>query len=278
MAATLDRAALLAAATDARAQNPAWVATGGLSGAADATETTFVRPVVRGAVWVHENDGTARLVAMDPYDVVVQLQRAANVVLRERRERTIREDGIYGPETRRGLEALVASRVFGGSALPSNALPIALLEWALLAAYHGGAGQVVIPRRAEIPTFGAAQRLDPSPTGHTDAVVLIDRGTRVLPTPAAPPRPADATPPAPVPIPPTPEVPALPTPPLALPPATASALGVGRTAVIAGGFAALGYVVFVAARELRAKPSRRVKRRLSVPHRNRRAIPPPPPR
>lgn len=317
MAATMTRAALLAAAEAARSRNPAWIATGGASGSADAAETTFVRPVQRGAVWIHEDGGNATLVMRDPRDVVEQIQRAANAVLRARGHATIREDATWGPRTRDAMRELVGA-LDGPRTVAGDAMPAApLIESALLAAFHGGRGQVVLPRRVELPAFTTGQEVARMPAGHADALALAEGG-RVLPPPPAPP-----VPPPPPPVPPAPaicnprlvlaalppgktaeawatmddsarlaawrsfaaanpgaSIPGCPPgarvedvvlPPSPAPPAAqANAWGTARAVVIAGGFAALGYVTYVVARELRSpsgRGPRRVTRRLSVPPR-----------
>jgi len=347
MAATMTRAALLAAAEAARSRNPAWIATGGASGSADAAETTFVRPVQRGAVWIHEDGGNATLVMRDPRDVVEQIQRAANAVLRARGHATIREDATWGPRTRDAMRELVGA-LDGPRTVAGDAMPAApLIESALLAAFHGGRGQVVLPRRVELPAFTTGQEVARMPAGHADALALAEggrvlpwatmddsarlaawrsfaaalalaEGGRVLPPPPAPP-----VPPPPPPVPPAPaicnprlvlaalppgktaeawatmddsarlaawrsfaaanpgaSIPGCPPgarvedvvlPPSPAPPAAqANAWGTARAVVIAGGFAALGYVTYVVARELRSpsgRGPRRVTRRLSVPPR-----------
>jgi len=309
MAATMTRAALLAAAEAARSRNPAWIATGGASGSADAAETTFVRPVQRGAVWIHEDGGNATLVMRDPRDVVEQIQRAANAVLRARGHATIREDATWGPRTRDAMRELVGA-LDGPRTVAGDAMPAApLIESALLAAFHGGRGQVVLPRRVELPAFTTGQEVARMPAGHADALALAEGG-RVLPPPPAPP-----VPPPPPPVPPAPaicnprlvlaalppgktaeawatmddsarlaawrsfaaanpgaSIPGCPPgarvedvvlPPSPAPPAAqANAWGTARAVVIAGGFAALGYVTYVVARELRS-PSGRGPRRVT---------------
>lgn len=288
MTATVSRTALLATASspEVLARNPAWIATGGVRGARDAVETTFVSPVLKGAVWFHEDNGLARLVAMDPRTVVEQLQRSANAVLRAQRRPEIRVDATWGPATREALRALAEARAFPNATTPvrtgDDVLAVSLLEWALLAAFHGGRGQVVLPRRMELPSFTAAQRVASSPVGHADAVTVLENGQRValaaapipVPTPdallasAVTPL-APATPPAVVtPAPPTP-VPATPV------VATASTFGSARGLVIAGGIGAAVYVAYVVARELRAPSpshgSRHFPRRRLVAARTREA-------
>jgi len=279
MTATVTRSDLLAAASspEVLARNPAWLATGGVRGARDAVETTFVAPVLKGAVWFHEDGGTARMIAMDPRTVVEQLQRSANAVLRAARRPEIRVDATWGPATREALRALAEARAFPNAAAPirtgDDVLAVSLLEWALLAAFHGGRGQVVLPRRMELPSFTSAQRVASSPTGHADAVTILQNGQRValaaapvpVPTPdailASAVTPIAPAPPAPV----TPAAP--PTPPVV---ATASAFGSARAVVIAGGIGAAVYVAYVVARELRhpspSRPPRTFKgRRLVAP-------------
>lgn len=279
MTATVTRSDLLAAASspEVLARNPAWLATGGVRGARDAVETTFVAPVLKGAVWFHEDGGTARMIAMDPRTVVEQLQRSANAVLRAARRPEIRVDATWGPATREALRALAEARAFSDAQtpirVPEDVLAVSLLEWALLAAFHGGRGQVVLPRRMELPSFTSAQRVASSPTGHADAVTILQGGQRValaaapvpVPTPdailASAVTPIAPAPPAPV----TPAAP--PTPPVV---ATASAFGSARAVVIAGGIGAAVYVAYVVARELRhpspSRPPRAFKgRRLVAP-------------
>lgn len=191
----MTRAALLALADQVRPVNPAWIATGGPTGNVDAVETTFVRPVQRGAVWLYEHDGNAQLVTRDPRDVVEQIQRAANSVLRARGRSTIREDATWGPSTRAAMRELVGAldgpRTVAGEAIPATPL----MEGAILAAYYGGRGQVVLPRRVELPAFTTGQEVARMPAGHADTLALAEGG-RVLPTPAAP-----AAPPPPPPAP-----------------------------------------------------------------------------
>lgn len=165
----MDRAEILAASAAALAQSPAWIATGGPQGRIDAVQSTFLAPVVRGAAWLHERDGTIRLIAMDPHDVVVQVQRAANAALRARGERPIREDAIWGPETRRGMIALARWR---GTAVSDAIINVALLELALAGTFHAPGGVVVIPRSAEAPSLDRAQRVASTPSGHSDARVV----------------------------------------------------------------------------------------------------------
>jgi hypothetical protein len=197
----LTRAAILAATDAARHRNPAWIATGGLAGSAGAVETTFVRPVQLGAVWVHDLDGNAQLVARDPRDVVEQIQRAANSVLRARGRATIREDGTWGPRTRDAMRELVGA-LDGPRTVAAEGMPnAALVEGAILAAFYGGRGQVVLPRRVELPAFTTGQEVARMPAGHADSIPLAEGG-RALPPPPAPPSP----PPAPVPAPPAPAI------------------------------------------------------------------------
>jgi hypothetical protein len=191
MAATLDRAAILALAAPFLTRTPAWITTRGPEGDVGAVQSTFVAPVLRGAVWLHESDGTVRLVTQDPYDVILSLQRAANVTLRREGQRPIAEDGVWGPETRRGLVALAAYDVFNGGPWYGPTAPtIALLEWALKAAVHNRDGIVVIPRSVELPALDRAQRVARDPAGHLRVELVAENGRAIpppAPTPAAPP-------------------------------------------------------------------------------------------
>jgi hypothetical protein len=304
MAATLDRAAILALAAPFLPRTPAWITTRGPEGDVGAVQSTFVAPVLRGAAWLHESGGTVRLVTQDPYDVILALQRAANVTLRREGQRPIAEDGVWGPETRRGLVALAAYDVFNGGPWYGPTAPtIALLEWALKAAMHNRDGIVVIPRSVELPALDRAQRVARDPVGHLRIELVAENG-RAIPPPttspaicnpqlvlsAIPPGTdaarwasldeaarlaawrsyAQAHPDAVIPgCPPGASLASVPLPfaPSTTPPAPAVAsLTTGRAAALAMGLAGLAYVAHVVVRELRhPTPPPFAPRR--VPHR-----------
>jgi hypothetical protein len=187
MAATLDRGAILALAAPFLTRTPAWITTRGPEGDVGAVQSTFVAPVLRGAAWLHESGGTVRLVTQDPYDVILALQRAANVTLRREGQRPIAEDGVWGPETRRGLVALAAYDVFNGGPWYGPTAPtIALLEWALKAAVHNRDGIVVIPRSVELPALDRAQRVARDPVGHLRVETVAENGRAIPPPSTAP--------------------------------------------------------------------------------------------
>jgi len=229
MASQMTRDGILAAGARALVRNPAWAATGGPRGTRGAVESTFLRPVLRGAVWYHEDGGMARMVSADPRLVIEQLQRSANEASQAAGGPGVRVDWVYGPETRAGL-ILLANRV-----APTNEQTLALttLERALTAAFHEGRGQVVLPALVELPTFGN-NRVAASPDGHLNSVLIAQNGVPTESVPADQSVPRTATgaipsvaPAAPPPAP-TPAVPATPVAPSA-PVTTANASMFGGT-------------------------------------------------
>jgi hypothetical protein len=173
MAATMTSAQLQAAASRALSRNPAWVGTRGPQGARGAVQSTFVQPVARGAVWIHENNGVAYLYGADPRLVVEHLQRTANRASERAGGRGVAVDGKWGPETRAGLLALTGD--------PDAVLSKTLMEDALRAAFHGGAGIVVIPLPAQLPAFTTVQAVTPMPNGNLSRILVAQSGTAVEP-------------------------------------------------------------------------------------------------